>query len=71
MNLQLFILSNMPQLQESIQQARNPKATGQMERPGRLTHEDLPMLSVRRMLPLECEILQGFPPEWTNLDTEV
>ena len=28
------------------------------------------MLFVRRMLPSECEKLQGFPQSWTETDTE-
>lgn len=32
--------------------------------------KDTPLLSVRRLTPTECEILQGFPKGWTVPDTE-
>ncbi|GAB4175237.1 MAG: hypothetical protein Fur006_05510 [Coleofasciculaceae cyanobacterium] len=67
---QLYILFNMPQLEESIQQARNQKDFVMMEKLGHLIQEAAQMLSVRRMTPSEYEKLQGFPVDWTLVDSE-
>lgn len=68
---QISILSNMPQLEESIQQARSQKDFVMTEKLGRLIQEVAQMLSVRRMTPSEYEKLQGFPPDWTLVDSEL
>ena len=67
---QISMLSNMPQLAESIQQDRKPKATEMMEKATPSTPEEVPTLFVRRLTPSECERLQGFPPGWTEIETE-
>ncbi|MCA0458503.1 MAG: DNA cytosine methyltransferase [Chloroflexi bacterium] len=67
---QISILSNMQQLEENTQPAHNPKDTETMGKLGHLTPEEAEMFSVRRMMPLEYERLQGFPENWTLLDTE-
>lgn len=67
---QISILSNMPQLEESIQQARSQKDFVMTEKLGRLIQEAVQMLSVRRMTPSEYEKLQGFPVDWTLVDSE-
>ncbi len=67
---QISTLSSMPELEESIRQDRKPKAIAMMEKLIHLTQEEREMLYVRRLTPSECEILQGFPPGWTEIDTE-
>lgn len=67
---QISILSSMPQLEESIQQARSQKDFVMTEKLGRLIQEVAQMLSVRRMTPSEYEKLQGFPVGWTLVDSE-
>ena len=69
--LQISILSSMPELEESLQQAPKQKATETMEKPTHSTAEDVLTLYVRRMMPLECERLQGFPENWTEIDIEL
>ena len=61
----------MPELEESLQQAPKHKATETMEKPTHSTAEDVLTLYVRRMMPLECERLQGFPENWTEIDIEL
>lgn len=67
---QIYILSSTLQLEESIQQARSQKDFVMMEKLGRLIQEAAQMLSVRRMTPSEYEKLQGFPVDWTLVDSE-
>ena len=64
----LSTLSNTPGLEEKLLQARKQKATETTEKPTPLTQEAPLMLFVRRMLPSECETLQGFPKNWTAVD---
>ena len=68
---QITILSSTPQLEESILQDRKPKDTEVMVKHTHLIQEDMPMLYARRLTPLECERLQGFPPGWTEIDIDV
>ena len=58
-------------LEESLRQAHKQKGTEMMEKPTPATHEEAPMLYVRRMLPLEYERLQGFPDNWTLPDGQL
>lgn len=67
---QISILSNTPELEESLKRAPKGLDTEETEKLGRLIEEEKPMLYVRRMLPLEYEQLQGFPVGWTESDTE-
>ncbi len=70
MKSQISLLSNTPALEGKQAPARKQKATGTMEKPTRSTQEEVPTLFVRRLLPSECEKLQGFPQNWTAIDTE-
>ena len=65
---QMYSLSNMQVSEESIQQDLKQKDTEMMERHTLSTQEEVQMLSVRRMLPIEYERLQGFPENWTLID---
>ena len=67
---QICILFNTPLLEESIQQGRNQKDFVMTKKLGRLIQEAAQMLSVRRMTPSEYEKLQGFPVDWTLVDSE-
>ncbi len=67
---QISILSNMPELEESLRQGHKVQDIEAMEKHGHLTEGEVLMLYVRRMLPLEYEVLQGFPEDWTTLDME-
>lgn len=49
---------------------RSPKDFVMTEKLGRLIQEAAQMLSVRRMTPSEYEKLQGFPADWTLVDSE-
>ena len=68
---QITTLSNMPELDESLQRAHKQKDIETMEKRILATPEEAPMLYVRRMLPLEYERLQGFPEDWTQTDGEL
>ena len=68
---QITILSNMPELEEILQQDLKGQDIEMMEKLGHLTGEGVPTLYVRRMLPSEYEILQGFPEGWTDVDMEL
>ena len=67
---QMSFLSSMQELAEERVQGRKEKVTEMMERLILSTPEAAQMLYVRRMLPSECERLQGFPVDWTETDTE-
>jgi len=67
---QISFLSNMQVLVEEQVQGRKGKVTETMEKLILSTPEEARMLYVRRMLPSECERLQGFPKDWTETDTE-
>jgi len=67
---QISILSNMPVLEEKQPLVLKQKDTGTMEKPTPLIPEEVQMLYVRRMLPSEYERLQGFPENWTLIDSE-
>ena len=67
---QISFLSNMQVLAEEQAQGHKEKVTETMERLILSTPEAAQMLYVRRMLPSECECLQGFPAGWTEIDTE-
>ena len=65
---QITTLSNMPELDASLQRAPKQKDIEMMEKRILATPEEAPMLYVRRMLPSEYERLQGFPQDWTQTD---
>ena len=67
---QISFLSNMQALAEEQVPGHKEKATETMEKLILSTPEGTRMLYVRRMLPSECERLQGFPKDWTAIDTE-
>ena len=67
---QMCFLSSMQALAEEQARGRKEKVTEMMERLILSTPEEARMLYVRRMLPSECEVLQGFPKDWTALDGE-
>ena len=67
---QISFLSNMRELAEEQTQGHKEKVTETMEKLILSTPEAAQMLFVRRMLPSECERLQGFPVDWTEIDTE-
>nr|AAB95337.1 EaeI methyltransferase beta subunit [Klebsiella aerogenes] len=67
---QISILSSMQVLDEKQPQDLKQKDTGTTEKPTHLTQEEVQMLYVRRMLPSEYERLQGFPENWTLIDSE-
>jgi hypothetical protein len=66
---QIATLSSTRVLAENPVQAPKPKATATTANPTPSTAGEVPMLSVRRLMPSECEILQGFPAGWTAIDT--
>lgn len=65
---QITTLSNMPELDASLQRAPKQRDIEMMEKRILATPEEAPMLYVRRMLPSEYERLQGFPRDWTQTD---
>lgn len=67
---QIHILSNMLVSDATMQQDLRPKDTETMEKLTHSTPGVQAMLFVRRLLPSEYERLQGFPPNWTAIDTE-
>lgn len=67
---QITTLSSMPELEESLLLAHKQKGTVTTEKLTHATQGEVPMLYVRRMLPLEYERLQGFPDDWTLPDGE-
>ena len=67
---QISILSNMQVSDEKQPQVLKQKDIETMEKPIPLTQEEVQMLYVRRMLPSEYERLQGFPENWTLIDSE-
>ena len=67
---QISFLSSMQALAEEQVQGHKEKVTETMEKLILSTPEEARMLYVRRMLPSECEQLQGFPVGWTETDTE-
>lgn len=67
---QITTLSNMRQLAESQKLDPRLKDTEMMEKVLPSIPEEARMLFVRRMSPSEYERLQGFPSNWTEVDTE-
>ena len=67
---QMSFLSNMQESVENQTQGHKEKAIEMMEKLILSIPEAERMLYVRRMLPSECESLQGFPKGWTEVDTE-
>lgn len=67
---QISFLSSMQELAEEQVQGHKEKVTEMMEKLILSTPEEARMLFVRRMLPSECETLQGFPKGWTEIDGE-
>ena len=70
MKKQITLLSNMRVLEEKRALGRKLKDLGTTVKPTRSTRVEAPMLYVRRLLPSECEKLQGFPKGWTEIDIE-
>lgn len=68
---QISTLSKMPLLEECILLARRGKDIEAMVKLGLLIQGEEVTLSVRRLTPLEYERLQGFPVDWTLVDTKV
>lgn len=66
---QISTLSSTQLLEENQKPARKQKATATTAKRTRSTAEVVPMLYVRRLMPSECETLQGFPKGWTEIDT--
>lgn len=66
---QIAYLSSMGASAESQARGRRPKAGGPTARRGLSTLGEAPTLFARRMLPSECERLQGFPKDWTLIGT--
>jgi hypothetical protein len=66
----LTISCNTQQSEEKQPQGRKRKATETTAKPTPLIQEEVPMSYVRRLLPSECEKLQGFPAGWTEIDIE-
>ena len=67
---QASMQSSTPQSGASRRQAHKLRVTETMEKPTRLIAEEVQTLYARRMMPSECEKLQGFPPGWTAIATE-
>ena len=67
---QMSFLSSMQALAAEQAQGHKGKVTETMEKLILSTPEEARMLYVRRMLPSECEALQGFPKDWTATDGE-
>ncbi|GAB6139735.1 hypothetical protein JCM14076_04640 [Methylosoma difficile] len=66
---QINLFSNMQASGASPQLALKQKAGATTAKATPSTVEAVPMLSVRRLMPSECETLQGFPKGWTEIDT--
>lgn len=67
---QISILSSMQASDEKRLLVLKQKDIGMTEKPIHSTQEEAQMLYVRRMLPSEYERLQGFPENWTLIDSE-
>ena len=67
---QISFLSSMRALADEQAQAPKAKDIETMEKLILSIPEEARMLYVRRMLPSEYEKLQGFPVEWTAIDSE-
>jgi len=67
---QIAMLSNMRVLEENRQLALKPRDTETTEKATRSTAGAVQTLYVRRLMPSECEKLQGFPTNWTAIDIE-
>ncbi|MDR2618283.1 MAG: DNA cytosine methyltransferase [Treponema sp.] len=65
----LIMLSSTPQSDEKRHQGRRQKATEMTGKHTPSIQGVVPMSYVRRLLPSECERLQGFPEGWTEIDT--
>lgn len=70
MELQISTLSNMRESTGSPRPVPKQKATATTAKHTRSTLGGPRTLYVRRLLPSECEKLQGFPPAWTEIDIE-
>ena len=68
---QISFLSSTRALAEEQARGRREKAIEMMEKLILSTPAATRMLFVRRMLPSECERLQGLPAGWTEIDTEL
>jgi site-specific DNA-cytosine methylase len=68
---QIVTLSNMQESVESPQLVRKQKDTEMTGKATRLTAGAPQTLYVRRLMPSECEALQGFPKNWTETGTEL
>lgn len=67
---QISFLSSTQELAEEQAQGHKEKVTEMMEKLILSTPEEARTLYVRRMLPSEYEQLQGFPVNWTEIDSE-
>ncbi|OEC84739.1 hypothetical protein A9Z07_13720 [Acinetobacter sp. YK3] len=67
---QISTLSNMQESEENQVQDLKQKDTETTVKLTPLTQEEALTLYVRRMLPSEYESLQGFPKNWTLVDSE-
>ncbi len=68
---QISILSSMQVLDEKLPLVHKQRDIEMMEKPIPSIQEEVQMLYVRRMLPSEYERLQGFPENWTLIDSEL
>lgn len=68
---QISILSSMRVSEEKLQPVLKQKDIETTAKLTPLTQEEAQMLFVRRMLPSEYERLQGFPENWTLIDSEL
>lgn len=67
---QASLLSNTPQSGGNTQRAQRQKDSEATAKHTHSTVEEAQTFYVRRMLPSEAERLQGFPTNWTLVDTE-
>ncbi len=63
-------LSSTQRLVEKRPPDRKRKDSETTAKPTPLTREEAATLYARRLLPSECETLQGFPKNWTAIDIE-
>jgi hypothetical protein len=68
---QASIRFNMLQSADPQKLDRKLRGSGMTTKRTRSTREEVPTLFARRLLPSECEQLQGFPKNWTATDIEL
>ena len=69
MQNQITYLSNMDALEGVPGAGRKARDGAGTAKRGRSIHAGQQMLFARRLIPSECETLQGFPKGWTEADT--